>query len=109
MPLHKPEKATIRYPAELKPLIKKRMAEEHYRSESAYFNGLLLFDLTARCKHWLTAQIVNEPPEILDKVVAEIVRDFNHLPRRDGGWFRGRVKELIAERENELRLEVQSG
>lgn len=86
---------TVQVPGELVDLMNKRVAEEHYASVSAYFVGLLLFDLSSRCRHWLTSQVMSEPPEILDKVVEEIIRDFPKQPRRGGGWFRGRVKEII--------------
>jgi hypothetical protein len=93
----KPRRVTVTVPAELAPLIRQRMKEERYGSESKFFLGLLLFDLSSRCKHWLTSQLMSEPEEVRDKVIAEIVKDFDELPRRDGGWFRARVKEIIAE------------
>jgi hypothetical protein len=73
------------------------MKEEHYKSLPKFFLGLGLFDLSSRCKHWLTSQLLSEPDEVLDQVVEEIIRDFENKKRRDGGWFRARVTEIIAE------------
>lgn len=95
--LKKPDRTTVSWPSELTPLIQERMKEEHYGTIAKYFLGLLLFDLFSRCKHWLTSQVVNEPAAILEKVVLEIVRDFYKKDRRDGGWFRARVQEIIDE------------
>lgn len=93
----KPKKITITYPAELEPLIQERLREEHYNTVPRYFLGLLLFDLSSRCKHWLTSQLMSEPQDVRDKVIDEIVREFPNMPRRDGGWFRARIREIISE------------
>lgn len=92
-------RVTVNVPEELKPLVKQRVREEHYPSDSAYFTGLLLFDLISRYRHKLTSQMMNEPPEMLDKIVAEIVRDFDKTPRKTGDWLRIRLEELIKESE----------
>src|SRR4051812_48824299 len=81
-------RVSVNVPEELKPLVKQRVKEEGYPSDSAYFVGLLLFDLISRYQHKLTSQMMNEPAEILDKIVDEIVRDFDNAPRGTGDWLR---------------------
>lgn len=94
-------RVTVNVPDVLKPLVKQRVQEEHYSSDSAYFVGLLLFDLISRYRHKLTAQMMNEPPAMLDRIVTEIVRDFDKTPRKTGDWLRIRLEELIKERQQE--------
>lgn len=92
-------RVTVNIPDELGPLLEQRVLEEHYPSKSAYFVGLLLFDLISRYRHKLTAQMMNEPPDMLDRIVAEIVRDFDKTPRKTGDWLRIRLEEIVEERE----------
>lgn len=94
-------RVTVNVPDELEPLIAQRVTEEHYRGTSAYFMGLLLFDLASRCRHKLTSQMMAESPAMLDKVVAEIVRDFDQRERGTGDWLRIRLEELLAEQKPE--------
>lgn len=89
----KPVRITVNIPAQLIPLVKTRMTEEHYHSASAYLVGLLLFDLVARSRHAITSTVMSDPPELQEKVFDEIVRDFNNTNRTDSGWFRHRVEE----------------
>lgn len=91
-------RVTVNVPDELEPLIEKRVTEEHYKGKSAYFMGLLLFDLSSRCRHKLTSQMMAEPPAMLDRVVKEIVREFDGIERGTGDWLRIRLEELLAER-----------
>lgn len=91
-------RVTVNVPDELEPLIRQRVLEEHYRGASAYFMGLLLFDLASRCRHKLTSQMMAEPPAMLDRVVQEIVREFDGLERGTGEWLRIRLEELLDER-----------
>lgn len=93
MPHLKPVRLTINVPAQLIPLVKQRMTEEHYHSGSAYFVGLLIFDLVARSRHAITSSVMSDPPELQEKVYDEVVRDFNNTARTDSGWFRHRVEE----------------
>lgn len=96
-------RVTVNVPDDLEPLLKQRVREEHYSGNSAYFLGLLLFDLVSRCRHKLTSQMLNEPPEMLDKIVVEIVRDFDKTPRNTGDWLRIRIEEMIEERDEARR------
>jgi len=89
---------TVNIPGEIFPLLKTRMEEEHYPDLSKYFVGLALFDIYARRRHWLTARIMSEPVWIRDKIIQELVADFDKGELKPGGWFDIRVEELMRER-----------
>jgi hypothetical protein len=89
---------TVNVPGEIADLIKLRVREEKYPSDSAYFVGLALFDLYARRPHLLTGTLMREPQWLRDQVIAELVRDFDKDGKRPGGWFENRIEELIAEK-----------
>jgi len=100
MPL-KPFRVTTNIPGELKELVDQRVREERYPSISAYLVGLVLFDLYARKPHLLTGSLMREPQWLRDKVIAELVRDFDDPGTKPGGWFEHRIEELIAEQQRE--------
>ena len=76
------------------------MKEEKYRSISAYFVSLAVFDIWARQKHKFTAQIMNEPQEIQDKIFEELVREFDNPSGKPGSWFDHRIEEIIEQRKS---------
>ncbi len=96
MPL-KPVRLTANLPAEVEPLVERRIKEEKYHSVSAYIVGLILFDLYARRPHLLTSSLMSEPQWVRDQVIAELVRDFDD-PEKARGWFEIRIEELMEER-----------
>lgn len=107
MPL-KPVRITVNLPAEIADLVKRRVREEKYPSDSAYFVGLALFDLYARRPHLLTGELMREPQWLRDQVIAELVRDFDAEAKRPGGWFEKMIDRLIAERRDALQPASQS-
>lgn len=64
------------------PEVHERMKEEHYHSMSAFFCGLLFEDLLKRTPHEFGPQIMSDPPEVQDAVVAEIRQE--SAKRRSG-------------------------
>lgn len=88
----------------LLPLIEQRYSDEHLNGFTAYTTSLMVFDLSTRYHHSLTAQIVNDPPYVLDNVVEEIVRDFPALPV-ESPWYLKHVRRRI---EREIRKEVEA-
>jgi Arc/MetJ-type ribon-helix-helix transcriptional regulator len=100
MPL-KPFRVTTNIPGELQELVDRRVREERYPSISAYLVGLVLFDLYARKPHLLTGSLMREPQWLRDKVIAELVRDFDDPETKPGGWFEHRLEELIAQKQRE--------
>lgn len=104
----KPVKFSGTGPAELKELVKKRIEEEHYKGESAYVMGLILYDLFCRRPHRITSRLMAEPSWVRDKAIEQIIEDFK-ADRREGraredSWLDRRLKELIAEvRENDAQ------
>lgn len=97
MPL-KRARHTVNVPGEIEALMQKRKTEEKYRSVSDYFVSLLVFDIYARRKHVLTAQLMNEPREIQDKVFEELRESFDKPDAKPGSWFEHRIDELLNER-----------
>lgn len=96
MPL-KSVRVTVNVPGALADLAKRRSLEERYPSLSAYFVGLLVFDLYARKKHQMTADLLRDPQALQDAVFDEIARDFDNLATKPGSWFKRRIEELAAE------------
>lgn len=97
MPPLKPLRFTIRLPAEIVPLIDKRVKEELYHSMTAYFVGLAIWDCYFRNAHKLTGALMKEPHWIIDEVIAELVADFDKIPedKRHGGWIEKRILALL--------------
>ena len=93
----KPVRITVNLPAEIADLVKRRVREEKYPSDSAYFVGLALFDLYARRPHLLTGELMREPQWLRDQIIAELVRDFDKPEKQTGGWFERMIEKLIAE------------
>jgi hypothetical protein len=106
----KPDRHTATVPAELTPLMKRRMEDEHYPSMSNYLLGLILFDIYCRRKHKLTAPLFSEPPWVREKVVSQIIEDFKNGVRTgraaEEGWFEKRLKQLIDEARREGKNET---
>ena len=99
MPL-KPFRVTANLPGEIEELFKRRVRDEKYPSESAYLVGLVLFDLHCRRPHLLTGVLMREPQWIRDKVIEELVRDFDDPATRPGGWLEHRIEELVQQQKN---------
>lgn len=94
--LFKQETHSISVHPQLWKWAEERAAEEKYNGGvSAYLSGLVLFDRALRRKHFLTAQVMNEPGE-LEKVMTEIEQ---HDPMKESGtWIEHRLRELISPR-----------
>lgn len=86
---------TVNVPSEIEPLIQRRKSDERYRSISDYFVSLAVFDIYARRKHILTAQLMNEPREIQDKVFEELRDSFDRADAKPGAWFEHRIDEIV--------------
>ena len=56
MPL-KSKRITVTIPGEFVPLLEQRKREEHIPTDSKFFVSLLMFDLSTRCPHTITAQV----------------------------------------------------
>lgn len=85
-------------PGEVQSLVKRRIKEEKYTSESAYVNGLVIFDLMCRRKHKVTAELMRQPQWVRDEVIAQLVRDYDKPDAdRPGGWFDRQIEERVAE------------
>ena len=91
-------RVSARVPQNLVALMEIRRREEHYKSLSSYILSLVLFDVAVRRKHKLTSQAVNDSPEALDAVVAQLVADFAKEKREPSTWLTARLEELLAER-----------
>lgn len=93
-----PVRKTVNVPHDLWPLIERRIDEEKYHSISDYFIGLAIFDAFCRRKHKLTGELLREPQKVIDKVIEQLVRDFDDpAVKRPGGWFEARIDELVAQ------------
>jgi hypothetical protein len=90
-------RATANIPGELQPLIDRRMRDEKYPSLSAYIVGLILFDLYARRKHLMTAELMRQPQWVRDQIIQELVENFDKPDTRPGSWFEHRIEELVAQ------------
>ena len=104
----KPVRITVNLPAEIADLVKRRVREEKYPSDSAYFVGLALFDLYARRPHLLTGELMREPQWLRDQIIAELVRDFDKPEKQTGGWFERMIEKLIAERRAQASSQTDS-
>lgn len=59
---------------------------------SAYLAGLIIYDYALAKRHWLTADIVDDPQR-LEMIIKEIA---NHNPLEGGGaWIEHRLRELF--------------
>jgi hypothetical protein len=90
----KSTKLGLSLPDPLVTMADERAKQEGYPSRSAYIAGLILFDYYCGRRHWLTAQLMNEPKEILDRVIQEVIEN----PGRSSSWFEHRIEELMKER-----------
>ena len=95
----KSKRITVTVPGEFVELIEERKREEHFASDSKYFQSLLLFDLLTRAPHAITGQVVNDPVWLQDKVYAEIVREFPNALKDWSPWLKHRIEELHKEGE----------
>ena len=93
MPL-KSKRITVTIPGEFVPLLEQHKRKEHIPTDSKYFVSLLMFDLTTRCPHTITGQVVNEPEIFFYKVVDEIVREFPTARTNISSWLKHRIEEI---------------
>jgi Arc/MetJ-type ribon-helix-helix transcriptional regulator len=96
----KSKRITVTVPGEFVELIEERKREEHFSSDSKYFQSLLLFDLLTRAPHAITGQVVNDPEWLQNKVYAEIVREFPNARKDWSPWLKHRIEELRKQGEN---------
>jgi hypothetical protein len=99
MPL-KTFRLTGHLPGEIQELVSRRIKDLRYPTDSAYVNGLVLFDLFCKRDHRLTAPLMREPQWVRDKVIEQLVQDFDKPDidlKRPGGWFEERIQELVEE------------
>lgn len=71
----------------------KKWREQGYKSRSAYLSGLVVFDFYCGQKHQLTAELMNSPLELQEKVFAEVLAN----PGKETSWFKHRIEEIIKE------------
>jgi len=90
----KSKRITVTIPGEFVELLEQRKREEHIATDSKYFLSLLLFDLSTRCPHSITGQVVNEPESFFYKVVDEIVREFPTARKNISSWLKHRIEEM---------------
>ena len=90
----KSKRITVTIPGEFVELLNHRKREEHIATDSKYFLSLLLFDLSTRCPHSITGQVVNEPETFFYKVVDEIVREFPTARKNISSWLKHRIEEM---------------
>lgn len=102
-PKLKPTQKSVKVPTELIPCIKQRQKDEHYGSFQAYVLGLIVYDLSTRFKHRITANLLNDPPDVLESIIGGILRDFPTLPNIDGPWYEKMRKQMRADIITELR------
>lgn len=72
--------------------------EQGYKSRSAYLSGLVVFDFYCGQKHALTAELMNSPLELQEKVFAEVLEN----PGKETSWFQHRIEEIIRDRQRPL-------
>ncbi len=106
----KPVRISITLPAALIPLMRKRQKEERYHSLSDYIAGLGTFCAYCRREHKLTGPLFREPQWVIDKVMDQLVKDFDTLPpeERPGGWFEERIEELVTKAKGEGKPKVKT-
>jgi hypothetical protein len=105
MPL-KTFRLTGHLPGEIQELVTRRIKDLRYPTDSAYVNGLVLFDLFCKRDHRLTAPLMREPQWVRDKVIEQLVQDFDRPDadhKRPGGWFEERIKEVVDEEKRRAR------
>jgi hypothetical protein len=90
----KSKRITVTIPGEFVALLEHRKREEHISTDSKFFLSLLLFDLSTRCPHSITGQVVNEPEAFFYKVVDEIVREFPTARKNISSWLKHRIEEM---------------
>jgi hypothetical protein len=93
----KSKRITVTIPGEFVALLEQRKREEHIPTDSKFFLSLLLFDLSTRCPHAITGQVVNEPESFFYKVVDEIVREFPAARKNISSWLKHRIEEMRAQ------------
>jgi hypothetical protein len=71
----------------------KKWREQGYKSRSAYLSGLVVFDYYCGQKHKLTAELMNSPLDLQEKVFAEVLAH----PGKETSWFKHRIEEIIKE------------
>lgn len=71
----------------------KKWREQGYKSRSAYLSGLVVFDYYCGQKHKLTAELMNSPLDLQEKVFAEVLAN----PGKETSWFKHRIEEIIKE------------
>jgi len=90
----KSKRITVTIPGEFVDLLEQRKREEHIPTDSKFFLSLLMFDLSTRCPHSITSQVVNEPESFFYKVVHEIVREFPTARKNISSWLKHRIEEI---------------
>lgn len=76
----KPFRLTANIPRTLEPLIKRRMHDERYRSESMLVLGLIINDLLTKHPHRLTGPLLREPHWVVETFVQKLAEDFDSKP-----------------------------
>jgi hypothetical protein len=89
----KPHRQSISFPTILLKIIDQRMREEGYKSITLYILALIIFDICAHRRHWLTSRMLNEPKSVQDRVLAGMVDDFHAGVKRVGGWYEHQLDE----------------
>lgn len=95
--IHKAQKKHLSGHAVLWGRAEQRAAELGYTGGlSGYVMGLILFDLLANRKHWLTVEVINDP-EQLESVIFGLA---NQPAENWGAWIEKRLDEIAALRAN---------
>ncbi len=105
--LIKPYRFSVRVPDCIYPLAQNRIREEHYRSDSAYITGLVIYDIDLDVPagkgipHARLVSLMKEPKWLRDEVLKQLADDFGNPKRKWPKGVEGRIDDI---RQRQLQL-----